>query len=252
MKFVSVSQLLLFFICSCSSNVRLPLTSFESSENRGMGSSDLQFNISKAARLKSAQDYRATPLINTGTQDSTLGYGLNGGLGLADFVDLTWKYNVSGPFFAGAKLGLWGDPMNKAKAINFSLAVRYSYGIYITSDEIEGSEVQADPANKVSRQYLVEFGSSELEALVGFRVMDMLQLTLGYLKGEYSLHNSFSKGISDEKTIDGKRKLIHLLTTANFGPFLAQLDLGKSDLTNTEESQKIDEFLYGLSFGLFF
>lgn len=237
---------------SCSSNPRLSLASFESSESRGMGASEVQLNVQKVARLKAAQDYRAQTLSEKGTQDSSLGFGLHGGLGLLDFLDITYKGSFSGPFFAGIKAQLWGEPMNKAKSMNFSVGFRYAYGLYVASDAIGGGDVDGDASQKITRRYIIEMGSSELEGLIGFRVMDFLQLSLGYLKSSYSLNASFEEGIKDERKVDGKRKLIHLLTTMNFAPFLAQVDLGKGELTNTDDSQKIDELVYGVSFGLLF
>lgn len=203
--------------------MKFPTTRFVTPESAGAGraTSDLAINGSSKVVFP---DLRQSTVSINGDLDSSHTVGLENRFGIFDSIDVEANIAANSPIDFGIKWQFWGQPEASAGAGNFSMAIRFAYGLYVTAGEVKHADIAGVSED---RDYTFESGHPNYEFLIGYRIGAPFLVYGGAYKGNYSITTTFVQGSKQQIRLTGKLTGIHLGVSYKIGVMNLKLSLGK-------------------------
>lgn len=183
-------------------------------------SGNINLAMSSGARVRGAQDDRATPLDKTPYRANTNVLSLLGEARIFPVGAFTYSTGLARPTNFGLNFLPFGSDGSA-----FRWLVGVDIGMYLRPITIEAKDVQGP--QKVRKGILSGWNWNVFSAL-GYRFTDWWLLSAGIRRQAYNINRSFTRGIDDEWNLGGDHVTYFIDQGFNFGPWRLDASIFKT------------------------
>lgn len=214
------------FLGGCSHVLKVPTNRTSLPETNGAGMAKVGLHYLGASKMENATGLKDETVVAANDAKKGNVMLFQGALSPLPSLDLEYALGGHTPMYIGAKWQLFGDPVSQAKAGNFSFALRGGYAVGFYGATIPPEEINSN-LERQERKYIYTGLYSNMEALIGYRILDFFMVYGGYFKNKYAALVEFTQGIKDQLRSKGDQTGYHLGVSANLLGFVGYLNYSK-------------------------
>jgi hypothetical protein len=238
-------------ISACSHVLKVPTNRTSLPESNGAGMAKVGLHYLGASKMETATGMKDETVV--AADDAKKGNVMLflGAVSPLPSLDLEYALGGDTPMYIGAKWQIFGDPVSQAKAGNISFALRGGYAVGFYGGTIPPEEINSNQERQ-ERKYVYTGLYSNMEALIGYRILDFFIVYGGYYKNKYAALVEFTQGIKDQLRSKGDQTGYHLGVSANLLGFVGYLNYSKFENQMVTAPVNLKGSSIGLGFDFIF